>query len=107
MEYIRAQCQPRDGKLLAIGHSMGGILLYAKLSRCGKSQLLFIHDLFDRYMKIHIGLFFGASFSNKSYHGCFVYFTFYFNLILYQTFSNKNMRKSSSNLNFTSTSLQE
>ncbi|KAL5161274.1 hypothetical protein HKD37_07G018590 [Glycine soja] len=34
MEYIRAQCQPRDGKLLAIGHSMGGILLYAKLSSC-------------------------------------------------------------------------
>ncbi|KOM54424.1 hypothetical protein LR48_Vigan10g031600 [Vigna angularis] len=34
MEYIRAQCQPRDGKLLAIGHSMGGILLYARLSRC-------------------------------------------------------------------------
>ncbi|KAL2321157.1 hypothetical protein Fmac_030126 [Flemingia macrophylla] len=34
MEYIKAQCQPRDGKLLAIGHSMGGILLYAKLSRC-------------------------------------------------------------------------
>ncbi|KAK8470471.1 hypothetical protein PHAVU_004G153400 [Phaseolus vulgaris] len=34
MEYIRAQCQPKDGKLLAIGHSMGGILLYAKLSRC-------------------------------------------------------------------------
>ncbi|RDX64017.1 hypothetical protein CR513_57479, partial [Mucuna pruriens] len=24
MEYIRAQCQPKDGKLLAIGHSMGG-----------------------------------------------------------------------------------
>lgn len=34
MEYIKAQCQPRDGKLLAIGHSMGGILLYAMLSRC-------------------------------------------------------------------------
>ncbi|KAL2605718.1 hypothetical protein GLYMA_09G180200v4 [Glycine max] len=34
MEYIRAQCQPRDGKLLAIGHSMGGILLYAMLSSC-------------------------------------------------------------------------
>ncbi|KAK7380063.1 hypothetical protein VNO78_32432 [Psophocarpus tetragonolobus] len=33
MEYIRSQCQPIDGKLLAIGHSMGGILLYAKLSR--------------------------------------------------------------------------
>ncbi|PNX86436.1 hypothetical protein L195_g042514, partial [Trifolium pratense] len=24
MEYIKGQCQPRDGKLLAIGHSMGG-----------------------------------------------------------------------------------
>ncbi|KAL3510711.1 hypothetical protein ACH5RR_030112 [Cinchona calisaya] len=35
MEYIRAQTGPRDGKLLAIGHSMGGILLYAMLSRCG------------------------------------------------------------------------
>ncbi|XP_057733592.1 uncharacterized protein LOC130948751 [Arachis stenosperma] len=35
MEYIKAQCQPRDGKLLAIGHSMGGILLYAMLSRSG------------------------------------------------------------------------
>jgi len=63
MEYIRAQCQPRDGKLLAIGHSMGGILLYARLSRCCKShidllqKLLFIHDLFDRQMKIHIACF--------------------------------------------------
>lgn len=35
MEYIRAQSKPRDGKLLAIGHSMGGILLYAILSLCG------------------------------------------------------------------------
>lgn len=35
MEYIRAQSKPKDGKLLAIGHSMGGILLYAMLSRCG------------------------------------------------------------------------
>lgn len=34
MEYIKAQTQPKDGKLLAIGHSMGGILLYAMLSRC-------------------------------------------------------------------------
>uniref|UniRef100_A0A6M2ECY8 AB hydrolase-1 domain-containing protein n=1 Tax=Populus davidiana TaxID=266767 RepID=A0A6M2ECY8_9ROSI len=34
MEYIRAQTKPKDGKLLAIGHSMGGILLYAMLSRC-------------------------------------------------------------------------
>lgn len=35
MEYIRTQCKPKDGKLLAIGHSMGGILLYAMLSRYG------------------------------------------------------------------------
>ncbi|KAL3501775.1 hypothetical protein ACH5RR_036224 [Cinchona calisaya] len=35
MEYIRDQTGPRDGKLLAIGHSMGGILLYSMLSRCG------------------------------------------------------------------------
>ncbi|KAI4347216.1 hypothetical protein L6164_008048 [Bauhinia variegata] len=34
MEYIRTQSQSKDGKLLAIGHSMGGILLYAMLSRC-------------------------------------------------------------------------
>ncbi|XP_038679140.1 uncharacterized protein LOC119980498 isoform X1 [Tripterygium wilfordii] len=34
MEYIKTQCKPKDGKLLAIGHSMGGILLYAMLSRC-------------------------------------------------------------------------
>ncbi|XP_028805386.1 uncharacterized protein LOC114760297 [Neltuma alba] len=34
MEYIRTHCQPKDGKLHAIGHSMGGILLYATLSRC-------------------------------------------------------------------------
>ncbi|CAL5374244.1 unnamed protein product [Camellia sinensis] len=35
MEYVRTQCKPKDGKLLAIGHSMGGILLYAMLSRNG------------------------------------------------------------------------
>uniref|UniRef100_A0A2N9HZG1 Uncharacterized protein n=1 Tax=Fagus sylvatica TaxID=28930 RepID=A0A2N9HZG1_FAGSY len=34
MEYIRSHCKPKDGKLLAIGHSMGGILLYAMLSKC-------------------------------------------------------------------------
>ncbi|KAL0372652.1 UNVERIFIED_CONTAM: hypothetical protein Scaly_0946800 [Sesamum calycinum] len=33
MEYIRAQSKPKDGRLFAIGHSMGGILLYAMLSR--------------------------------------------------------------------------
>lgn len=36
MEYIRTLSKPEDGKLLAIGHSMGGILLYAMLSRYGK-----------------------------------------------------------------------
>nr|KJB61255.1 hypothetical protein B456_009G348200 [Gossypium raimondii] len=40
MEYIRAQTKPKDGKLLAIGHSMGGILLYAMLSRCGREPRL-------------------------------------------------------------------
>ncbi|KAE8692332.1 hypothetical protein F3Y22_tig00110840pilonHSYRG00095 [Hibiscus syriacus] len=31
---LRAQTKPKDGKPLAIGHSMGGVLLYAMLSRC-------------------------------------------------------------------------
>nr|XP_009784809.1 PREDICTED: uncharacterized protein LOC104233164 isoform X3 [Nicotiana sylvestris]XP_016477107.1 PREDICTED: uncharacterized protein LOC107798586 isoform X3 [Nicotiana tabacum] len=35
MEYIKVQTRPKDDKLLAIGHSMGGILLYARLSWCG------------------------------------------------------------------------
>ncbi|XP_010266693.1 PREDICTED: uncharacterized protein LOC104603357 isoform X2 [Nelumbo nucifera] len=35
MEYVRAQSKSKDGKLLAVGHSMGGILLYAMLSRSG------------------------------------------------------------------------
>ncbi|WVZ69206.1 hypothetical protein U9M48_018028 [Paspalum notatum var. saurae] len=35
MDYIRKQNVPKDGKLLAIGHSMGGILLYAMASKCG------------------------------------------------------------------------
>ncbi|PHU24265.1 hypothetical protein BC332_09372 [Capsicum chinense] len=35
MDYIRNQSRPEDGKLLAIGHSMGGILLYAMLSQDG------------------------------------------------------------------------
>ncbi|KAI3763813.1 hypothetical protein L2E82_13810 [Cichorium intybus] len=33
MEYIKAHTKPEDGKLVAIGHSMGGILLYSMLSR--------------------------------------------------------------------------
>ncbi|CAI0451318.1 unnamed protein product [Linum tenue] len=36
MQYIKAECKPKDGKLLAIGHSMGGILLYARTARSGK-----------------------------------------------------------------------
>ncbi|CAI0451312.1 unnamed protein product [Linum tenue] len=35
MQYIKAECKPKDGKLLAIGHSMGGILLYARTARSG------------------------------------------------------------------------
>ncbi|KAI7738892.1 hypothetical protein M8C21_002055 [Ambrosia artemisiifolia] len=35
MEYIKAHTQPEDGKLVAVGHSMGGILLYSMLSRYG------------------------------------------------------------------------
>ncbi|XP_076934948.1 uncharacterized protein LOC143601419 [Bidens hawaiensis] len=38
MEYIRRQCNPKDDKLLAIGHSMGGILLYSMLSRNAYEQ---------------------------------------------------------------------
>ncbi|XVF53862.1 hypothetical protein PTKIN_Ptkin05aG0133300 [Pterospermum kingtungense] len=34
MAYIKTTSKPKDGKLLAVGHSMGGILLYAMLSRC-------------------------------------------------------------------------
>ncbi|XP_021292356.1 uncharacterized protein LOC110422672 isoform X3 [Herrania umbratica] len=34
MQYIKTRSKPKDGKLLAVGHSMGGILLYAMLSRC-------------------------------------------------------------------------
>ncbi|XP_031477545.1 uncharacterized protein LOC116248730 [Nymphaea colorata] len=35
MRYILAETKPKDGKLLAIGHSMGGILLYSMLSHHG------------------------------------------------------------------------
>ncbi|EOA31435.1 hypothetical protein CARUB_v10014615mg [Capsella rubella] len=40
MEYVRAQTKPKDGKLLAGCHSMGGILLYAMLSRCEPSEAI-------------------------------------------------------------------
>lgn len=42
MDYIIAESKPKDGKLLAIGHSMGGILLYAMLSRCGENLFLLV-----------------------------------------------------------------
>ncbi|KAE9618726.1 putative peptidase S9, serine active, alpha/Beta hydrolase [Lupinus albus] len=35
IEYIMKESKPKDGKLLAVGHSMGGILLYSMLSRFG------------------------------------------------------------------------
>lgn len=35
VEYIRQHSKAKDGKLLAIGHSMGGILLYAMLAKSG------------------------------------------------------------------------
>ncbi|TYH62523.1 hypothetical protein ES332_D07G126000v1 [Gossypium tomentosum] len=38
IEYIKDKNETNNGKLLAIGHSMGGILLYAMLSRCGKDS---------------------------------------------------------------------
>lgn len=41
-----AESKPKDGKLLAIGHSMGGILLYAMLSRCGEIPFLPMHIIF-------------------------------------------------------------
>ncbi|KAJ4830431.1 hypothetical protein Tsubulata_029836 [Turnera subulata] len=48
MEYIRRESKPKDGKLLAIGHSMGGILLYARLSRCGKTPVIPMYHIFLR-----------------------------------------------------------
>ncbi|KAK1425679.1 hypothetical protein QVD17_21034 [Tagetes erecta] len=35
MTYIKAHTQPEDGKLVAVGHSMGGVLLYSMLARYG------------------------------------------------------------------------
>ncbi|KAJ6850475.1 uncharacterized protein M6B38_264345 [Iris pallida] len=39
MEYIKQHSKSQDGKLLAIGHSMGGILLYAMLSKCSFEEV--------------------------------------------------------------------
>jgi hypothetical protein len=35
MQYVLNECKPKDGKLLSVGHSMGGIVLYAMLSKVG------------------------------------------------------------------------
>ncbi|XP_019056019.1 PREDICTED: uncharacterized protein LOC104613301 isoform X2 [Nelumbo nucifera] len=64
MEYIRAQSKPKDGKLLAIGHSMGGILLYAMLSQSGfsgsqyqsKSRALSPHVLLGSSSSGHLSI---------------------------------------------------
>jgi hypothetical protein len=42
MNYISLHSGRRDGKLLAIGHSMGGILLYAMVAKCCKILLDFL-----------------------------------------------------------------
>ncbi|XP_024539326.1 uncharacterized protein LOC9658703 isoform X1 [Selaginella moellendorffii] len=38
IEYVRNKCNPKDGKLLGVGHSMGGIILYALLASKGKDS---------------------------------------------------------------------
>lgn len=40
------QTKPKDGKLLAIGHSMGGILLYAMMSQYGRCMYIFLNCFF-------------------------------------------------------------
>ncbi|RVX12446.1 hypothetical protein CK203_011736 [Vitis vinifera] len=53
MEYIMAQTKPKDGKLLAIGHSMGGILLYARLSKYGSISAISVgmHIIVEMFMR--------------------------------------------------------
>lgn len=36
MEYVKLHTNPTDGKVLSIGHSMGGIILYAMMATRGK-----------------------------------------------------------------------
>ncbi|KAL3692264.1 hypothetical protein R1sor_005915 [Riccia sorocarpa] len=38
LDYIRKICKPVDGRVLSIGHSMGGIVLYAHLSTRGSNS---------------------------------------------------------------------
>ena len=51
MEYIKLESKPKDGRVLAIGHSMGGILLYAMISRCGKA--LDFHNSFSKFFLLY------------------------------------------------------
>jgi hypothetical protein len=53
MEYIRQHSKPKDGKLLAIGHSMGGILLYAMLSRSGRHNTAVFYLLCVAWIFMH------------------------------------------------------
>lgn len=36
MEYMRTHTESTDGKVLGVGHSMGGIILYAMLATHGR-----------------------------------------------------------------------
>jgi alpha-beta hydrolase superfamily lysophospholipase len=40
MEYILTHAATSDGKVLSVGHSMGGILLYAMLAIRGRCENL-------------------------------------------------------------------
>lgn len=39
MDFVKEKAAPKDGKVLAIGHSMGGILLYCLLSTKGERSV--------------------------------------------------------------------
>lgn len=76
MEYIRAESKPKDGKLLAIGHSMGGILLYAMLSRRGKINFCHIIAPFTHCVPI-------ACTSHGMLDSGFIWFEYHRSLIPY------------------------
>lgn len=68
MEYIRLQTQSKDGKLLAIGHSMGGILLYAMLSKCGKVFTSLLYEYIPFSPILMVGLLYFYSFTYHALH---------------------------------------
>lgn len=43
MDYVKSLSDCPDGKLIGLGHSMGGIILYAMLGTRGKSANLATH----------------------------------------------------------------